>query len=296
MPGALTPQQVLDLIPKDIVVANWFWHDARAAEGRGEPNDVKLSDWGFQQVHANFMYNIQNYARRTARPGVIGGAPSAWAATNQYTFGKDLMMDFLGTANLMWSTHWPDEESLSKTVQSLMPRSAAIFKADRAQRGGRSGATGRHRQAANTAASGLDLPVIKQGRLDDGNQHFDVQSPVIVGVQGAAKATLPLQSAPIPIGADVSSIVFLHASARPSANDMSYRYIHNFPIPPTCWAGMKWSMTMGSPKAFPYALAGTFCRSPGGSNRTWFRRATRKSWIMPMLRIGSLGGLNAVRF
>ena len=121
MPGALTPQQVLDLIPKDIVVANWFWHDVRAAEGRGEPNDVKLVDWGFQQVHANFMYNIQNYARRTARAGVIGGAPSSWAATNEYTFGKDLMMDFLGTANLMWSSHWPEEDPLSKIVQSLMP-------------------------------------------------------------------------------------------------------------------------------------------------------------------------------
>ena len=75
MPGALTPQQVKDLIPKDILVANWFWHDVRAAEGRGEPNDIKLVDWGFQQIHANFMYNIQNYARRTARPGVIGAHP-----------------------------------------------------------------------------------------------------------------------------------------------------------------------------------------------------------------------------
>jgi hexosaminidase len=121
MPGALTPQQVKDLIPKDILVANWFWHDVRAAEGRGEPNDVKLSDWGFQQIHANFMYNIQNYARRTARPGVIGGAPSSWAATTEYTIGKDLMLEFLGTANLMWSTHWPEEQALSKIVQSMMP-------------------------------------------------------------------------------------------------------------------------------------------------------------------------------
>jgi hexosaminidase len=117
MPGALTPQQVTDLIPKDTLVANWFWHDVRAAEGRGEPNDVKLSDWGFQQIHANFMYNIQNYAR----PGVIGGAPSSWAATTEYTMGKDLMLDFLGTANLMWSTHWPEEQALSKIVQSMMP-------------------------------------------------------------------------------------------------------------------------------------------------------------------------------
>ena len=230
MPGALTVQQVLDLIPKDIVVANWFWHDVRASEGRGEPNDIKLSDWGFQQVHANFMYNIQNYARRTARPGVIGGAPSSWAATNEYTFGKDLMMDFLGTANLMWASHWPEEDPLSKIVQSLMPEvrrhlhgrllpsedGDPVQPVDIAK-------------AAQAGATGLDLPLIKRGALEDGNQHFEVQGPVIVGVEGESKTTLPLESEPIPIGADVSSIVFLHAAAKPSANDMSYRYIHNFP-------------------------------------------------------------------
>ena len=96
MPGALTPEQVAKLIPKDIVIANWFWHDHRAKEGRGEPNDIKLSEWGFRQVHANFTPAIQNYARRTARKGVLGGAPSSWAATNEYTFGKDLMHDFSG--------------------------------------------------------------------------------------------------------------------------------------------------------------------------------------------------------
>lgn len=199
-------------------------------EGRGEPNDVKLADWGFQQVHANFMYNIQNYARRTARPGVIGGAPSSWAATTEYTFGKDLMMDFLGTANLMWSTHWPEEEPLSKIVQSLMPevrrhlhgRSLPSEDGDAVQPIDIA-------KAANPGAPGLDLPAIKQGRLDGGNQRFEVKAPVIVGVEGESKTTLPLESAPILIGADVSSILFLHASARGAANDMSYRYIHNFP-------------------------------------------------------------------
>jgi Glycosyl hydrolase family 20, domain 2/Glycosyl hydrolase family 20, catalytic domain len=37
MPGALTPEQVNELIPKDILIFNWFWQDARAADGRGEP-------------------------------------------------------------------------------------------------------------------------------------------------------------------------------------------------------------------------------------------------------------------
>ena len=230
MPGALTPQQVKDLIPKDILVSNWFWHDARAAEGRGESTDIKLSDFGFQQIHANFMYNIQNYARRTARGGVVGGAPSSWSATTEYTIGKDLMLDFLGTANLMWSTHWPEDQALDKTVQSLMPdvrrRLSGITlpseTGDQLEAVAFAGSTG-----ADTAA--LTIPAIQPGRSDDTNRHFDFESPVVVSVEGAGKPTLPRESKAIAIGADVASIVFVHASAKPAANDMSYRYIHNFP-------------------------------------------------------------------
>jgi hypothetical protein len=230
MPGALSPKQVMDLIPKDILISNWFWHDVRAAEGRGEPTDVKLSEFGFQQIHANFMYNIQNYARRTARAGVVGGAPSSWAATTEYTIGKDLMLDFLGTANLMWSTHWPEEQPLSKMVQSLMPevRRHLSGKALPSENGDPLQPVGIASGGNGGAVPGL--PAIDAGRVDEGSRHFNLQvPPVIVGVEGQSKTPLPLESKPIPIGADVSSIVFLHASAKPAANDMSYRYIHNFP-------------------------------------------------------------------
>jgi hypothetical protein len=205
IPGALTPQQVRDLVPKDILISNWFWHDARAAEGRGEPTDIQLADFGFQQIHANFMYNIQNYARRTARQGVVGGAPSSWSATNEYTMGKDLMMDFLGTANLMWSTHWPAEEPLSKIVQSLMPE------------------VRRHLSGKPLPSENGDtIETIGLGMAAKGGE-------VVVPVQGDTKAPPPSESAAIPIGKDVASIVFLHACRNAVDNDMSYRYIHNFP-------------------------------------------------------------------
>jgi hypothetical protein len=200
MPGALTPQQVKELIPKDILIFNWFWHDARAAEGRGEPNDVKLQEFGFQQVHANFMPSIQNYGRRSARGSVIGGMPAAWAATNEYTFGKDLMMDYLGTINLMWSTHWPDEERLSKIIQSMMPE-------------------------VRRRLGGKSLP------SEDGDpvEPLAISGAVKVGVEGASPSPLPRVSEPIAVGADVASIIFLHACEKGASNDMSYRYIHNFP-------------------------------------------------------------------
>ncbi len=41
MPGALSPQQVRELIPKDILIFNWFWSNTK--RGRGEDNDVELA-------------------------------------------------------------------------------------------------------------------------------------------------------------------------------------------------------------------------------------------------------------
>jgi hypothetical protein len=227
MPCALTPQQIAELMPKDILIFNWFWQDDRAKDGRGEPNDIKLSDWGFEQAHINFTPDIQNYARRSARKGVVGGAPSSWTATNEYTFGKDMMVSYLGTANLMWSTHWPSAEDLPRIVQSMMPdiRRRLSGKPLPSE-------TGDPAVPVRLAASGAlpdGLPAIASGRVESAGRQFDIQTPVVVGVEGAAKPQAPLSSEAIAIGADASSIVFLHASAKPAANDMSYRYIHNFP-------------------------------------------------------------------
>jgi hypothetical protein len=226
MPGALTPEQVKTLIPKDVLVLNWFWQDARADVGRGEPNDLKLAEFGFQQIYANFYSGIENFGRRSTRPGVMGGAPSSWSATNEYTIGKDLMMDFLGTANLMWSTHWPDEEALSKIVQDRMPDV-------RRRLGGRPlpSETGDPVRPAPFSGNGAmtGLPAVAAGRLEAGRMQFEVRTPAVVAVEGASKSGRPLESAAIPIGADASSLIFLHASAAPAGNDMSWHYIHNFP-------------------------------------------------------------------
>lgn len=118
-PGALTPAQVSEKIPKDILIFNWFWREGR--EGKGEANDIQLAEWGFQQVFNNFEPDMQNYARRSSRSGVIGGVPSSWAATTEFNFGKDLVYSFLGCANLVWSRHWYDPKELTAVVQARMP-------------------------------------------------------------------------------------------------------------------------------------------------------------------------------
>ena len=123
-PGALSPDQVKRLIPKDILIFNWFWDnptDENPEHGLGEKNEIALSEWGFRQVFSNFEPTIADYGRRAARRGILGGVPSAWEATNELNFGKDLMFTFLGCANLLWSTDWPDMSRLALIIQERLP-------------------------------------------------------------------------------------------------------------------------------------------------------------------------------
>jgi len=125
MPGGLSAEQVSRLIPKDILIFNWFW-DSRGnedldAEGLGKKNEADLSDWGFRQVFGNFEAHFPDFDRRVARHGIIGGMPESWAATNELNLGKDMMFDILGSANLLWSTDRPDMAQLSATAQELLP-------------------------------------------------------------------------------------------------------------------------------------------------------------------------------
>ncbi len=50
IPGALRPEQVLQLIPKDILIFNWFWNDVK--------NDKQLAAFGFEQVYGNLRPDI----------------------------------------------------------------------------------------------------------------------------------------------------------------------------------------------------------------------------------------------
>jgi hypothetical protein len=235
MPGALTPQQVKELIPKDILIFNWFWQDIRAAEGRGEPNDVKLADWGFKQAYINFTPFIDNFGRRSTRPSVTGGSPSSWSATNEYTIGKDLMVAFLGTANLMWSTHWPESRELNTIVQLMLPdvRRNLRGKSSPAEDGNPMVPVDLTPYLNSTGAAGafdLNLSTLRPGRLLSRGRPLEVPNgAVIAGTTAKTQHPLARDAGPIPVGEDASALVFLHASARHAANDMSYRYIHNFP-------------------------------------------------------------------
>lgn len=194
VPGALSPEQVRKLIPKGILVFNWFW-DANE-QGLGEPNEISLRQWGFEQVYGNFEPHIGDYDRRSAPASMLGGAPSSWAATTEFNFGKDLMFDFLGCAELLWSRHRTGLAELSENIQKMLPGV-------------------RSRLSATALPSDTDPAV----------NVFTPAEPVVIASGSAAGSH---ESTPIPIGQDVSSIIFVHASAKAAGNRPAYQATWNY--------------------------------------------------------------------
>lgn len=210
-PGGLSPAQAKELIPKDILMFNWFWGDGNP--GQGEAQDRKLSEWGFEQVHGNFTPAILNYARRSKLPGVIGGVPSSWAATTEFNIGKDMIYDFAGCASLLWSTEPSTPDELARRIQGLM----------RDIRGRLSG------QTAPSEDSGPAVPVnlaahVKAGAEEKSFNLPDLPAAIVV----ATDTDLPRGTKVLELGDDPSSIVFLHACAKPARNAQSYEYVYNF--------------------------------------------------------------------
>ena len=224
-PGGLTDDQVRKLVPKDILVFNWFWHDGD--KGQGEQNDLLLANWGFHQVYGNMEPDIVNYARRAARPSVMGGVPSAWAATTEFNMGKDMMFDILTSAWLLWAGEGPTQTEFSEAIQSLLPGIGENL--SRTPLPSRFDPVEPVNIAAALNASVVpdaDITGLRTGQVTAGKAVFELErrdsnSLVAVATGGPASPV-------IPVNADLSSLVFLQALARPARNVPAYEATWNY--------------------------------------------------------------------
>jgi hypothetical protein len=182
-PGGMTPQQVERLIPKDILIFNWFW-----GEERGEDHEARLEQMGFRQVYGNFDPSIKNYAIRGRRAGVLGGAPSAWFAVSEFGFGKDLLSDFLGCSNILWTGKVIDGRQLSGIVQARVPEIRRAFRGEA--------------PPSETEAPATPVPVA---------------ATITVATNGGSG------DAVFPVGQDATSVIFLHAAAQAANNREMFR-------------------------------------------------------------------------
>jgi hypothetical protein len=233
VPGALRPEQVEKLVPKDILVFNWFWD-----ERYERSNDTKLANWGFKQVYGNMRADIIDWVERTKVPGFLGGAPSSWSATTEKNFGKDQLVNFLGCANFLWSEHHMTFDSLIFTIESLVHDvhrnfSGSALPSDEGFKVRTLNISADFNSALNGELGGLKEGDLVSGELKLGKMVFNLADAPENGKR-AVVAMTSIRTADtkevkeIPINEDVSSIIFLHACSKNVANRKVYYNIYNF--------------------------------------------------------------------
>jgi hypothetical protein len=93
--------------------------------------------------------------------------------------------------------------------------------------------SGHFNMSERESSFALDLSAGRTGMVSAGNKVFEVADPsrlggktaIVVGTEGTEKNVLPRQITGIPVGQDATSLIFLHASAKPATNKLAYRVI-----------------------------------------------------------------------
>jgi hypothetical protein len=231
IPGALRPEQVIDLIPKDILVFNWFWDDIN--------NDKQLSAFGFKQVYGNFRADIDRWDERSDIKGVLGGAPSSWAATTEFNFGKDQLVDFLGCANLLWSGSFLPFPKLAVLTDEMVSDinyrlSGKILPAEAGSKVVPVDLSSYFNSALKDGIENLCSAILLSGKVSRGSRMFNLDAEAPGNPRAVVVRTSNKQDAGdravngISINQDVNSILFLHACAKEGANQKAYATIYDF--------------------------------------------------------------------
>ena len=236
IPGSLSPDQVKRWIPKDILMFNWLWSYTQDPHFPPVTNEERLSDWGFEQVYGNLEASITNFGARTQRSRIIGGVPSAWLAVTEFNFGKDRIADFTGCAELLWSGREQSADGRSQALDGLMPRIRRNLSGSEAP-----SATDPVMPVDISAYLNSHVPGIRPspwaaGSVSRGRLAFRLvngsggnKSVLVVGSTGTDNNPYPPHSPLIPIRQDVTSIIFLHALAKPARTTEGYDSTFDFP-------------------------------------------------------------------
>jgi hypothetical protein len=194
---------------------------------------------GFKQIFGNFAPVIENYEARSRRPTLLGGAPSAWFATDEFNFGKSMLSDLLGCSNILWNGSVMDQDKLFTVTQLRVPDIRARFRGSLPPSATEPAIAPLNiSRSFNTRGSdpelNLDLRDMRHGTVSLGRTQFDLanrdgNTAVIIGTRGTTNTSLPSAVQGISIGVDATSLIFLHASAKPAFNREPYRLIWDFP-------------------------------------------------------------------
>ena len=228
--GGMTHEQVERLIPKDILIFNWFWAKAEGewSEEQAEKNEEILDGRHFKQVYGNFNPTIENYAARSARQTILGGAPSAWFATSESNFGRTMITDIMGCSNILWNGDVINGRRLADIAQARMPVIRSRFRGQLPPSSTESAfspidLSSHFNVAGHEAVIDCDLNSIRQRTIYLGKVPFRLarsneKNAIAVATTPGKPTSLPSSVDGIRIDSDFSSLVFLHACAKPAAN------------------------------------------------------------------------------
>ena len=228
--GGLSREQVERFIPKDILIFNWFWAGAEGewSEEQAEKNEEILEGMGFKQIYGNFNPSIQNYSARSARRTILGGAPSAWFATNESNFGRTMIADIMGCSNILWHGDVINGRRLSDIAQARMPLFRSRFRGEPPPSSTESDfspidISSRFNVAGHSGLIDCDLNSIHEQKIYLGKVPFRIgrvkeKAAIAVATIGSRPTSLPSSVDGIRIDSDFSSLLFLHACAKPAAN------------------------------------------------------------------------------
>ena len=218
VPGAIPFERVKNEIPKDILIFNWMWGE----QVGGRENDETFDRAGFKQIFGNMEPAMLDFEERIVKSDFIGGAPSSWAITNEYVYGREELDEFLGCANSLWTGKQLDDEKRNKLIRKIMPsvRRNLSGKSEPSADGDPVvpiDLTSYFNSGLKDKRMNLDLPKIANGNVGTANKKFELSldkesSAIVVGVKGKGESPFKNENLGIAIGKDVSSLIFLHAS------------------------------------------------------------------------------------
>jgi hypothetical protein len=139
----------------------------------------------------------------------------------------------------MWSKHTVSQLDMLPIVWDLMPSIRASLKAKKIPSEDDNvvvpvDISDHYNLSKESKIFNIDLSSIKSGEIHKGPKLFNLytskntkQNVIAVGSVGKEKNSLPQKIEGIPINEDVSSLIFLHSSALPAANQKAYFNIPN---------------------------------------------------------------------
>jgi len=224
---------LIDLLPKDVVVLNWWWGEAWAPQAGLLGQEQNLAAAGLRQVFANLEgMSCTDFAARAARCGVDGGILPSWVANAEIELGRNgVIANLVASANLLWSSVY--RERRDETWQEV----ARLLPAVRARLSGRPSPRARcgavfapislsdHLNAPPADPVGTlgayDLRALPAGDVTLAGVSFRIADPadhhgiaaVVVQARDADGAVFPPAVSGIAVNRRVRSLVFLHVAS-----------------------------------------------------------------------------------